>query len=159
MLAYSRQCADLYCCCFAVLHLQLVLRNVGIAYNDPSVLDTCEQYNQKVLYGLQQQYGAGNISVVNATAGRLVGPITIPVLVLDGSRNNSGGVVAGNSSFAGTPGLVSISFIDSSIAVEWQRLGCCSLGQTMAMQTAGDYMCRSCAGWLLSMQHIMMLTH
>lgn len=88
-----------------LIALQLVIRNAGIAYQNPSKFDTCEQYNHKVLYGLQQQYGLRNVSLVNATAGRLVGPISMPVLVLDGRLNiTSVAAAARKSNFTGEPG-------------------------------------------------------
>lgn len=78
-------------CFHRLFALQLVMNKVGIMYENPSLLDTCEQYNQKVLYGLQQQYGSRSIAVINDTAGRLIGPITIPVLALDGRHDGTTG--------------------------------------------------------------------
>jgi hypothetical protein len=50
-----------------------------------------------VVFGLRQQYGAGNISMVNATAARVHGPLTICVLVLNGTTNGSSNANTSNS--------------------------------------------------------------
>ncbi|WIA11806.1 hypothetical protein OEZ85_011898 [Tetradesmus obliquus] len=67
----------------------VVLRNVSVNYVDPSDIDTPEQYNSKVVFGMRQQYGADNITMVNGTAARVRGPLTIRLLVLNGSTNAS----------------------------------------------------------------------
>uniref|UniRef100_A0A383VHP9 Protein kinase domain-containing protein n=1 Tax=Tetradesmus obliquus TaxID=3088 RepID=A0A383VHP9_TETOB len=67
----------------------VVLRNVSVNYVDPSDIDTPEQYNSKVVFGMRQQYGADNIIMVNGTAARVRGPLTIRLLVLNGSTNAS----------------------------------------------------------------------
>eukprot|EP00879_Flechtneria_rotunda_P007950 GHRR01008329.1.p1 GENE.GHRR01008329.1~~GHRR01008329.1.p1 ORF type:complete len:1448 (+),score=551.05 GHRR01008329.1:1287-5630(+) len=69
--------------------LQIILLSVGLDYEDPSDVDNCEQYNAKVVFGLKQQYGLRAVQQVNETAGRVAGPINIPVLVLNGSQNGS----------------------------------------------------------------------
>jgi hypothetical protein len=64
--------------------------DVSVSYVNPSPLDNCEQYTAKAMFGLRQAYGVDNVVVVNGTAGRLVGPITIPVLVTDTRTNRTG---------------------------------------------------------------------
>jgi hypothetical protein len=49
----------------------------------------CGAWCGQVVFGLRQQYGAGNISVVNETAMQVHGPLTVRVLVLNGSTNGS----------------------------------------------------------------------
>jgi hypothetical protein len=51
----------------------------------------------QVVFGLRQQYGAGNISMVNATAARVHGPLTIRVLVLNGTTNGSSNANTSNT--------------------------------------------------------------
>lgn len=43
----------------------------------------------QVVFGMRQQYGADNITMVNGTAARVRGPLTIRLLVLNGSTNAS----------------------------------------------------------------------
>jgi hypothetical protein len=71
--------------------------NVSVSYVNPSPLDSCEQYTAKAMFGLRQAYGTDNVVVVNGTAGRLVGPINIPVIVTD-VRNNRTGALAFSAS-------------------------------------------------------------
>jgi hypothetical protein len=56
----------------------------------------------QVEFGMRQQYGAGNISMVNATAVRVLGLLTIRVLVLNGSTN---GTSSDNASANSTGGM------------------------------------------------------
>lgn len=70
--------------------VQVYLINVTASYFNPSPLDTCEQYNSKVVFGLRQAYNESNVVMVNKTGGKLIGPINITVAVIDGKSNASG---------------------------------------------------------------------
>lgn len=86
-----------------------------VNYVDPSSVDTPEQYTAKVVFGLRQQYGSSNITEVNSTAATVVGPLRIPVLVLNGSTNDS------------RTGEDNAATITNSTG-EWCLNACCSTG-------------------------------
>lgn len=67
---------------------------MSVAYLNPSRLDNCEQYNRKALFGMRQAYGEDNVTLINATAGNIAGPINITVFVNNGSTNATGGMMA-----------------------------------------------------------------
>ncbi len=67
---------------------QVDLINVSTAYQNPAPVDTCEQYTERTVFALQQQYGK-NISALNSTSVAFKGPIAIQVLVYNGSDNST----------------------------------------------------------------------
>jgi hypothetical protein len=75
--------------CFVPV-LQIKLINVSASYFNPSPLDTCEQYNSKAVFGLQQAFNESNVISVNKTGGMLIGPLNITVLVIDAKSNTTG---------------------------------------------------------------------
>jgi hypothetical protein len=74
---------------FCVRVLQIKLINVSASYFNPSPLDTCEQYNTKAVFALNQAFN-GNVMSVNKTGGKLIGPLNITVLVIDAKTNTTG---------------------------------------------------------------------
>lgn len=68
--------------------LQVDVINVSAAYQNPSPADTCEQYTERSVFALQQQYG-GNVTATNATSIQYKGPLTIQVVVYNGSDNST----------------------------------------------------------------------
>eukprot|EP00878_Enallax_costatus_P011749 GHUV01012265.1.p1 GENE.GHUV01012265.1~~GHUV01012265.1.p1 ORF type:complete len:598 (+),score=177.52 GHUV01012265.1:184-1977(+) len=67
---------------------RLVLINVTMVYKNPSPDDTCEQYNQRAIYSLQQVYGVNNVTVFNRTAANFPNGLIVPVRVFNGSDNS-----------------------------------------------------------------------
>jgi hypothetical protein len=63
-----------------------------VAYVNPnSARDTCEQYNSKVVFGLRQAWGQDNVTLLNASASNVVGPVGITVAVINNATNRTGG--------------------------------------------------------------------
>lgn len=70
---------------------QVYLDNVTAEYFNPEPQDSCEQFTTKTVFGYQQAFGAGNVTATaNRTAGRIIGPVNITVLVLDARDNSTG---------------------------------------------------------------------
>eukprot|EP00878_Enallax_costatus_P007775 GHUV01008138.1.p1 GENE.GHUV01008138.1~~GHUV01008138.1.p1 ORF type:complete len:688 (+),score=144.18 GHUV01008138.1:513-2576(+) len=67
---------------------QIVLTDVRMQYQNASQA-SCVKYTQKTVSALQQQYGASNVMAVSATAIRFLGPLHIPVKVLDGKNTTT----------------------------------------------------------------------
>lgn len=67
---------------------QVDVINVSAAYQNPSAVDTCEQYTQRAVYALRQQYG-NNVTAYNSTSIQYQGPLKIQVLVNNGSDNST----------------------------------------------------------------------
>lgn len=88
---------------FVLVRAQVYLINVSASYFNPSPLDTCEQYNNKTMFGLAQAFNSSNVVSVNKTGGKLLGPINITVLVVDGKSNTSGGAANINRVVLGLP--------------------------------------------------------
>lgn len=87
----------LFCSCLLNVVLsvcrpaQVYLDNVTAEYYNPEPLDSCEQFTTKTVFGFQQAFGANNVTATaNRTAGRIIGPVNITVLVLDASDNRTG---------------------------------------------------------------------
>jgi hypothetical protein len=69
--------------------------NVTVRYRNPHPLDNCEEFTTRTIFGLRQAYGSSSIiATANKTACKLIGPVTIPVLVLDGQTNQTGRAVS-----------------------------------------------------------------
>ncbi len=71
--------------------LQLYLNKVSVTYENPSPVDTCRQYTDKMVFDVRQAYDVGNISVVpDASIVVVEGPINVTVAVIDGNTNDLG---------------------------------------------------------------------
>lgn len=66
------------------------MQNVTAEYFNPAPLDTCEQYTTKTVFGLKQAFGDRQVLATNnKTAGRIIGPVNITVVVQDGQSNRT----------------------------------------------------------------------
>lgn len=68
--------------------LQVELTNVSTAYQNPAEADTCEQYAERIVFALQQQY-TRNVQALNSTAFSMSGPVRVQVVVYNGSDNST----------------------------------------------------------------------
>lgn len=60
-------------------------------YYNPEPLDSCQEFTTKTVYGFKQAFGENNVTTTaNSTAGRIIGPVNITVLVSDASDNRLG---------------------------------------------------------------------
>jgi hypothetical protein len=73
----------------------------------------------QVVFGMRQQYGPGNISAVNATAARVRGPLTIQLLVLNGSTFGSSNATNATNSTTGEKLLHSIGRSTADCCTAW----------------------------------------
>lgn len=63
----------------------------AVCHRNPHPLDDCEQFTTRTIFGLRQAFGDANvIATNNKTAGKIIGPVIIPVVVLDGQTNKTG---------------------------------------------------------------------
>jgi len=69
---------------------QVELQDVVASFINPSVLDSCEEYTGKELMGLQATLGAASVSVLNATAVTVNGPVKVNVIMQAGNNRSTG---------------------------------------------------------------------
>lgn len=80
-------------------------RTLYLNRRNPSPDDTCEQFNQRAVYSLQQVYGTNNVTIFTKTAARFPSVLMVPVKVFNGSDNSPCGCrltfrASGDSSIA-----------------------------------------------------------
>lgn len=94
----NRPGAITLCRTLAILHTmlpasnlrQVELGDVVASFINPSVLDSCEEYTGKEFMGLQATLGAASVSVLNATAVTVNGPVKVNVIVQAGNNRTTG---------------------------------------------------------------------